>query len=156
MVATLYPAMLPVHGKTRQHCCAPRRHKKFFWRFSETFFVSRTQNGFDTNVAHVAKRGHIWETWSHQQCCRHNVSSFCRPHSHITGLNNSRATNQNSPNFLLYIRWGVISWVTCNRYGSNHVDRAFKIYVENINDWVMKRLKYKRVRIDMRPEAVGF
>ena len=36
--------MLPVRGKTRQHCWAPRGHKKCFWRFSETFFVSRTQN----------------------------------------------------------------------------------------------------------------
>ena len=29
--------MLPVRGKTRQHCCEPRGHKKCFWRFSETF-----------------------------------------------------------------------------------------------------------------------
>ena len=36
--------MLPVRGKTWQHCWAPRGHKKCFWRFSETFFVSRTQN----------------------------------------------------------------------------------------------------------------
>ena len=27
----------------------------------------------------VAKRINIWETWSRQQCCHHNVSSFCRP-----------------------------------------------------------------------------
>ena len=69
----LWPPMLPVHGKTRQHCsCAPRGHKKWFWRFSETFFVSAT------NVACVAKRVNIWEIWPCQQLyCRHNVSSFC-------------------------------------------------------------------------------
>ena len=38
------PAMLPVLGKTWQHCCAPRRHKPCIWRFSETFCMSRTQN----------------------------------------------------------------------------------------------------------------
>ena len=47
--------MLPVLGKTRQHCCAPRGHKECFWRFSETFFVSAT------NVARVAKRVNIWK-----------------------------------------------------------------------------------------------
>ena len=31
--------MLPVLGKTRQHCCVPCRHKKCFWSFSETFSV---------------------------------------------------------------------------------------------------------------------
>ena len=36
--------MLPVRGKTWQHCCAPHGRKKCFWRFSETFFVCRTQN----------------------------------------------------------------------------------------------------------------
>ena len=30
VVATLCSAMLLVHGKTRQHCCAPRRHKECF------------------------------------------------------------------------------------------------------------------------------
>ena len=39
---TLWPVMLPARGKTRQHCCAG--HKKCFWRFSEAFYVSRTQN----------------------------------------------------------------------------------------------------------------
>ena len=63
----------------------------------------------------------------------------------IPCLNNSRATNQNSPNFLLYIRWGVISWVTCNSYGSNHVDRAFKIYVKIII--ALKCLSYGTTKI---------
>ena len=43
VAATLCPAMLPTRGKTQQHCCTPHGHK-CFWRFSETFFVSRTQN----------------------------------------------------------------------------------------------------------------
>ena len=33
----------------------------------------------DTNVARVAKPVNIWDTWSRQQCCRHNVSSFFQP-----------------------------------------------------------------------------
>ena len=41
--------------------------------FQKRFFVSAT------NVARMAKRVDIWETWSRQQCCRHNVSSFCWP-----------------------------------------------------------------------------
>ena len=64
LVATLCPAMLPVRGKTWQHCCAPPGHKeKCFWRFSETFFVSAT------NVARVAKR----------------VSTF-RKHDHVSDV----------------------------------------------------------------------
>ena len=66
--------MLPVRGKTlTKHCCAPREDKKCSLKFSETFFVSAA------NVARVAERVNIWETWSRQQCCRHNVSSFCWP-----------------------------------------------------------------------------
>ena len=34
--ATLCPKILPVPGKTRRHCCAPRGHKKCFWRLSKT------------------------------------------------------------------------------------------------------------------------
>ena len=40
VAVTLCPTMLAVRGKTR----APRRHKECFWRFSETFLVSRKQN----------------------------------------------------------------------------------------------------------------
>ena len=78
VAATLCPTMFPVRGKTWQHCCAPRGHKKCFWKFSETFFVSRTQVS-TTNVARVAKRVNIWETRPRQQCCCRNVSSFCPP-----------------------------------------------------------------------------
>ena len=56
--------MLPARGKTR-HCCAPRGHNKCFWRFSETFCVQDTKFVSDRNVARVAKRVNIWETWSH-------------------------------------------------------------------------------------------
>ena len=44
VASILCPAILPVCGKPRQHCCTPRGHKKCFWRFPETSFVSRTQN----------------------------------------------------------------------------------------------------------------
>ena len=89
-------------GKTRTHCggnivsCDVARS----WENEATLRAARTQQMFlkifrkyfvsDTNVARVAKRGHIWETWSRRQCCRHIVSSFCwpltsdsiRPHPH--------------------------------------------------------------------------
>ena len=32
-----------------------------------------------TNVARMEERANNWETCSRQQCCCHNVSSFCRP-----------------------------------------------------------------------------
>ena len=72
VAATLVSDELPVCGKTRQHCCAPRRHEKCFWSFcvQATKFVSAT------NVERVARRVNIWELWSRQQCCRHNVYSF--------------------------------------------------------------------------------
>ena len=67
-------------GKTWQHCCAPRGHKKCFWsRFRNIFSVQDTKFLSPTNVARVLKRVNIRETWSRQQYCRHNVSSFCRP-----------------------------------------------------------------------------
>ena len=69
VAATFCPAVLSVRGKTWQHCCAPRGHKKCFWRFSETFCVQDTKFVSATNVARVAKRVNIWETWSRQQCC---------------------------------------------------------------------------------------
>ena len=42
MAATFSPAMLPVRGKTRQHCCAPPGHMKIFGNISvqDTKFVS--------------------------------------------------------------------------------------------------------------------
>ena len=46
--------------------------------FQKHFLCPDTKFVSETNVARVAKRGNIWETWSRQQCCRHNVSSFCR------------------------------------------------------------------------------
>ena len=76
--------MLPVRGKPRQHCCASRGHNKCFWRFSETFFVSRTQNLCRTqmlraweNEATFGKHDHVSNVAG-----RHNVSSFCRPLMH--------------------------------------------------------------------------
>ena len=56
-------------SKPWQHCYAQGMFLKIF----SNFFVSTA------NVARVAKRVNIWETWSRHQCCRHNVSSFCRP-----------------------------------------------------------------------------
>ena len=43
VAATLCPARVPVRGKTLQHCYVPRGHTECFWRFSDTFYVSRTQ-----------------------------------------------------------------------------------------------------------------
>ena len=48
---------------------AARTQEKFLER---RLFVSAT------NVARVAKRDNVGETWSRQQCCRHNVSLPCR------------------------------------------------------------------------------
>ena len=49
-----------VHGKMRQHCCVPRGHKKCFWRFSETYFVPRTQNLCRTQMLRASKtRTHL-------------------------------------------------------------------------------------------------
>ena len=66
----------------RGNIVARRDFRNIFW-VQDTKFVS------DTNVAHMTKRGNIWETWSCQQCCRHNVSSFCQPLSptHSSGEN---------------------------------------------------------------------
>ena len=59
------PVMLPVRGKTRQHCCAPRGHKKCFWRFSETFFVSRTQNVCRTKMLRARQNESTFEKHDH-------------------------------------------------------------------------------------------
>ena len=82
LAATL---MLPICGKTQQHCCVPYGHKE--WRFSETFFcVQDTKCVHVKIVAHMAKWVNIWETsdqhW-HQQCCFHNVQypHFALPYS---------------------------------------------------------------------------
>ena len=91
--------MLAVRGKTRQHCCAPRGHKKCF---RNIFCVQDKKFVSATNVARVAKRVNIWETWSRQQCCRHNVSSFCQPLIAVV----SRQLNNMAPtlnNILYYI-----------------------------------------------------
>ena len=68
VAATLCPTRLPVRGKAWQHCCAR----------CGIFGVQDTKFVFATNVARVAKRVNIWQTWSRQQCCRHIVSSFWR------------------------------------------------------------------------------
>ena len=49
--------------------------------FRNIFCVQDTRLVSATNIARVAKPSNIWETWSRQQRCRHNVSSFCRPSS---------------------------------------------------------------------------
>ena len=80
-------------GKTRTHCggnivscdvARPWQNEATLLRAARTqeMFLKIFRNIFcvqDTNVVRMAKRGHIWETWSRQQCCRHNVSSFCQP-----------------------------------------------------------------------------
>ena len=85
-------------GKTRPHCggnivsCdvarpwqnaatlsrAARTQQTFLKIFRNILCVQDSKFASDTNVARVAKRLNIWETWSRQQCCRHNVSSFCQ------------------------------------------------------------------------------
>ena len=65
---------------------------RFVWHILPGFTLLRPRQNEDTLcpamlpagvakrgniVARVAKRVNIWETWSRQQCCRHNVSSFC-------------------------------------------------------------------------------
>ena len=78
----------------RQHCvlrCCPSvakrgnilraaRTQQMFLKICRTdiLWVLDTKFVSDTNVARVAKRIHIWDTWSRQQCFRHNVSLFCR------------------------------------------------------------------------------
>ena len=65
VVATLCPAMLPASGKTRQQICALRGHNKLFLNiFRNNVCVQDTNGVSGTNVAHVAKRVNIWETWS--------------------------------------------------------------------------------------------
>ena len=95
------PTIFLVRGRTRQHCCTPRGHvskdcqKQFFCR-QETKLVSAT------NVAHVEKRVNIWETWSCQQCCCHNLSPrFVGPVFAILKLlSNYDSTNSGFPRFL--------------------------------------------------------
>ena len=74
VAVALFPAMLPVRGQTRQHCCASREHKTCFWRFSKTVFCVQ-----DTIFVHhkCCARGRTSEHLR-KQCCRQNVSSFCR------------------------------------------------------------------------------
>ena len=45
--------------------------------FQNIFGVQDTKSA--TNVVRVAKWVNTWETWSRQQCCHHNASSFYRP-----------------------------------------------------------------------------
>ena len=80
----------------RQHCdvfcpwqnaatllCSVQTQQMFLKIFRNFFFcVQDTKYVSDTNVAYMAKRVNIWETRPDQQCCRHNVSSFCRGLSH--------------------------------------------------------------------------
>ena len=86
-------------GKTRTHCggnsvscdvARPWQNVATFVRAARTqeMFLKIFRNilcvqGHKICVGHKCcargKRGHIRETWSRQQCCRHNVSSFCRP-----------------------------------------------------------------------------
>ena len=61
VAATLRPAVLPVRGKTRQHCCAWRQ-EMFLKIFRNIFCVQDTKFVSDTNVARVAKRVNIWGT----------------------------------------------------------------------------------------------
>ena len=78
----------------QQHCvlwCCPSmaKHGNIAVCCADTINVSEDfRNIFcvRTNVAHVAKQVNIWETWSRQQFCRHNVSSFCRPSSPKLGI----------------------------------------------------------------------
>ena len=61
-----------VLGKTRQHCCTPRGHKKCFWRFSEIYYVSAT------NVARVTKRTNLGNMIT-STILPPKLSSFCLP-----------------------------------------------------------------------------
>ena len=78
----------------RQHCvlrcCLPwqnavtllraARTQEMFLKIFRNICVQDTKFVLDTNVARMAKRvRNIWETCSRQQCCHHDVSSFCRP-----------------------------------------------------------------------------
>ena len=85
-------------GKTRTHCggnivscdvaCpwqneatllpAARTQEMFLKIFRNIFCVQDTKFVSVTNVARVAKRVNIWETWSRQQCCSHNLGLFIR------------------------------------------------------------------------------
>ena len=65
VAATFCPTMLPVPGKTRQHCCAPRGRKKNVSEdFQNIFCVQDADFVSATSVARVAKRVNVWETWS--------------------------------------------------------------------------------------------
>ena len=107
VATTLRPAMLAVRGKMQQHCCVLCGHKKCFRRFSETFFVSRTQIFLPQMLHTWQNKSTFWETWSHQQCCCHNVSSFCR------------GPNEHPPNYIAIKRGQYIlahiyyTWGTC-------------------------------------------
>ena len=66
-----------------------------------------------TITARVAKRVNIWETWSRQQCCRHNVSaSFCRGLS-PTLCNTVAATRTH---VMIRATWSVPSWGLSSLY----------------------------------------
>ena len=76
MAATLCPTMLHVRGKTRQHCCAPRGHKKIF---RNTFCVQDTKFVRHKCCARVTTSQHLGNMPAPAMLWRYNVSSFCRP-----------------------------------------------------------------------------
>ena len=97
-------------GKTKTHCAgkivscdvarpwqnaatllrAARPQEMFLKIFRNIFCAQDTKFVSFTNGASVAKRVNISETWSREQYCRHNVSSFCRPLGVGMGLRNSK------------------------------------------------------------------
>ena len=85
VAATLCPAMLPVLGKTWKHCCAPSGHKKYIWRFSKTFYVSRTQNLCPPQMMRARRNEDTFGQHNHVS----NVAAkmcprFCRSLIHIS------------------------------------------------------------------------
>ena len=91
---------------------AARTQQTFLKIFRNILCVQDTKFASDTNVARVAKRVNIWETWSRQQFGRHNVSSFCQGLTQdkswfawlrlfAIGPNASRACNHNAMRYLV-------------------------------------------------------
>ena len=146
-------------GKTRTHCGgnivsrdvarpwqnvatllrAAQTQEMFLKIFNYILCVQDTKFVSATNVARVAKRVNIWETWSRQQRCRNNVSSFCRPLT-LTSLAPFSFTDAQTfareiaavrlPNLRYFCMYSVASecGVVCRRRYSIGIERKVRWY----------------------------